>query len=334
VHPGPLSGGRLTRRRPQAPIALDALAEAAVLAALGDWEAWLALERRASHHTCEAYLRDLRAFLQFLAHHLGDSVRIDDLSGLRAADFRAYLARRRADGLSAASRARALSAIRSFFAHLHRTGTLDNQAIGGVRAPKLGHGVPKPVSEKAALAMLAKVAVAGARPWVAARDVAILTMLYGCGLRISEALGLDCADVPEHGADSLIVSGKGGKERLTPLLPAVAEAIATYQAVCPHPRARRAPLFVGVRGGRLDPGIVQATVRRLRSSLGLPDTATPHALRHSFATHLLARGGDLRTIQELLGHQSLSTTQRYTEVESGHLLKVYTAAHPRAARGS
>jgi integrase/recombinase XerC len=333
VHPGPPGGRRLTRRCPQTPLALGVPAEAAVLAALGDWEAWLALERRASDHTCEAYVRDLRAFLQFLAHHLGDSVRIDDLRGLRAADFRAYLAHRRANGLSVSSRARALSAIRGFFAHLHRTGTLVNEAIGGVRAPKLSHGVPKPVSESAALAMLAEVAVAGTRPWVAVRDVAILTMLYGSGLRISEALGLNCADVPERGGDSLIVSGKGGKERLTPLLPAVAEAIAAYQAVCPHPRGRRDPLFVGVRGGRLDPGIVQATVRRLRVSLGLPDTATPHALRHSFATHLLARGGDLRTIQELLGHQSLSTTQRYTEVESGHLLKVYGAAHPRAARG-
>ena len=308
-------------------------AEAAVLAALGDWEAWLALERRASDHTREAYVRDLRAFLRFLAHHLGDSVRIDDLRDLRAADFRAYLARRRADGLAAPSRARALSAIRGFFAHLRRTGTLVNEAIAGVRAPKLGHGVPKPVSESAALAMLAEVAATGARPWVAARDVAILTLLYGCGLRISEALELDCGDVLRRGAESLIVSGKGGRERLAPLLPAVIEAIAAYQAVCPHPRGRRDPLFVGVRGGRLDPAIVQATVRRLRGRLGLPDTVTPHALRHSFATHLLARGGDLRTIQELLGHQSLSTTQRYTEVETGHLLKVYAAAHPRAARG-
>ena len=276
----------------------------------------------------------MRALLAFLAPHLGARVGLDHLRDLRAADIRAYLARRRADGLASPSLARALSAIRSFFAHLRRTGTVVNEVIATVRAPKLRHGVPKPLTEEAARATLAAVADIGSSDWVAKRDVAILTLLYGCGLRISEALGLDCGDAAERGADSMTITGKGGKQRLVPLLPVVTEAIATYQAACPHPRRRRDPLFVGVRGRRLDPGIVQATMRGLRSRLGLPETATPHALRHSFATHLLARGGDLRTIQELLGHESLSTTQRYTEVDTARLLEVYAAAHPRAARRS
>ncbi len=312
----------------------DTWMDQSVVGALNSWEAWLSFERRASDKTCVAYVRDLRTFFQFLSSHLGKSVSIDDLSNLASSDFRAYMAYRRSGGLSNASRARALSAIRGFFSYLSRTGVMANQAISNVRSPKLGHGVPKPLSEAAVIELLSAANTKGPAPWVATRDLAVFVILYGCGLRISEALSLNCADIPVPGHELLRVIGKGGKHRIVPVLPIVMVAINEYQSICPFSRLPNDPLFVGVRGRRLNASVVQATLRRIRVQLDLPNSATPHALRHSFATHLLGHGGDLRTIQELLGHQSLSTTQRYTEVDTRQLLSVYELSHPRAKRCS
>ena len=301
-----------------------------LVAALADWRGWLADERRLSPHTVAAYGRDVAIFFGFLGGHFGGPPGLSDLAQLKPADVRAFLAARRGTGRTGVTLARGLSALRSFFGFLDRTGVLSNQALRSVRAPKRAHSVPRPLSETAARAMLEAAGEPGATAWVARRDVALLTLLYGCGLRISEALGLDRGEAPEPGQGSLRVRGKGGKERLVPLLPVVCEAIAAYLEACPTPLDPRDPLFVGVRGRRLNPGVVQATVRRLRRALNLPESTTPHALRHSFATHLLAAGGDLRTIQELLGHASLSSTQTYTEVDTARLLQVHRDAHPRA----
>ena len=306
----------------------DFLAGAGVRAAAGEWLSWLAAERRASPHTVAAYRRDLKAFLAFLADHLGQPAGLDDLARLAAADFRAYLARRHGKGHAATSSARAMSVVRSFFRHLERTGRATNSAIATVRAPKIPHSVPRPLAKDAALRAVSEVGNLETEAWLALRDVALLTLLYGCGLRISEALSLNRGEAPD--GDHLIVTGKGRKQRLVPVLLVVREAIAAYLASSPYVLQPGDPLFVGARGKRLQAGVVQAKVRELRGALGLPNTATPHALRHSFATHLLASGGDLRTIQELLGHASLSTTQRYTEVDAKRLLKVYDKAHPRA----
>ncbi len=307
---------------------IDLPAAAEVRAAAAAWHAWLAAERRLSAHTVAAYERDLTAFFRFLSGHLGGPPGLADLTALRPADFRAYLARRRADGLGSTSLARALSAIRSFFRHLERAGLAQNPAVAGLRSPKLPRAVPKPLSVEGALAAVERVGELSEEPWIAARDAAVLMLLYGCGLRIGEALGLARRQAPEDA--TMVIDGKGGKQRLVPVLPIVIEAVAAYLALCPHRLGPDDPLFIGVRGKRLQAAIVQKQVRRLRGLLDLPETATPHALRHSFATHLLAGGGDLRTIQELLGHASLSTTQRYTEVDAEHLLAVHRSAHPRA----
>ncbi len=317
-------------------LALDrlAIADAALRRAAGHWYDQLSAERRASPHTLAAYVRDLGAFLDFLAFHQGGPPGLADLAALKAGDFRAWLAHRTQAGLARSSTARALSVVRGFFRFLDREALAHNAAIGAIRSPRRTRAVPKAlaVAETSEL-----IAAAGeperdtSAPWVAARDVAVLTMLYGCGLRISEALGLNRRDVPTGG--SLTVDGKGGKQRRVPVLPIVDNAIAAYVAVCPYRLAPDGPLFVGVRGGRLNPRIVQARMQSLRAQLGLPKEATPHALRHSFATHLLGAGGDLRAIQELLGHASLSTTQRYTDVDAERLLEVYDRAHPRAVAG-
>ena len=299
-----------------------------LLAAAQSFFGWLADERRASPHTIAAYARDLRAFFAFLAEHLGDAPALGDLEGLRAADFRAYLAARRAGGLGATSLARNLSVIRTLFRHLEREGRVHNAALATVRSPKIPHSVPKPLSAAEAAEARDAFATQDTEPWVAARDVALMTLLYGCGLRISEALGLNRGEAPD--GSPLRILGKGNKERIVPVLPAVAEAVDEYLALCPHNMGASDPLFVGVRGKRLNASVVQKRMRDVRVRLGLPDTATPHALRHSFATHLLGGGADLRVIQELLGHASLSTTQRYTEVDATHLLETYHKAHPRA----
>lgn len=293
-----------------------------------NWRQSLSHTRRLSAHTVSAYRRDVTAFFAFLQSHLGGPVELAQLQALQLADFRSYLAHRRAQGLISASLAREIAAIRSFFRFLHKTGAADNSAIANVRGPKLPHGVPKPLSAPQAVRAVAGAGDLASEPWIGLRDVAVLTVIYGCGLRVSEALGLNRAAAPF--GDSLLIHGKGGKQRLAPILPIVREAAEAYLAQCPYNLKPGDPLFVGARGKRLSPRLVQLCMERMRGALGLPDSATPHALRHSFATHLLSAGGDLRTIQELLGHASLSTTQRYTEVDAARLLDVYANAHPRA----
>ncbi|MBB4287329.1 tyrosine recombinase XerC [Roseospira goensis] len=309
---------------PEAPVAGDA----AVRAAVARWRAWLWGERRASAHTLDAYGRDLAGFLAFLGEHLGGPPTLADLATLPAADVRAWLAWRGAGGVSRTTQARSLSTLRGFYRWLDREGLAHNPAIAQVRGPRPRPGVPRALDEDAAREALAAAPTLQDQGWVAKRDAALLTLLYGAGLRLGEALALTRRDAPS-GA-TLVVTGKGRKQRLVPVLPVVAAAVADYLAACPFALGPDDPLFVGVRGGPLNPGVVQRQVRRLRALLGLPEDATPHALRHSFATHLLARGGDLRTIQELLGHASLSTTQRYTAVDGGRLHRLYQAAHPRA----
>ncbi len=304
-------------------------AEPAVAAAVQDWRDWLAHERRASSHTTAAYGRDLARFFRFLTGHLGFPPGLQDLEGLTQADFRGFLARRRADGLSSASVARALAALRGFFRFLARAGLVRNSAIAGVRTPKVPRPVPKALSAEEALDAVDAAAEVSPVPWIAARDVAFFTLLYGCGLRIGEAIALEKGQAPTGGA-SMVVTGKGDKQRIVPVLEVVADAVRVYLEACPYPLGDTDPLFVGARGKRLNPGVMQRQMRRLRMRLGLPETASPHALRHSFATHLLSGGGDLRTIQELLGHASLSATQRYTEVDAGRLMAVHRGAHPRS----
>ena len=311
---------------PAAPIHFAAAADLAE--AIARWRGWLEGERRASPHTLDGYARDLSAFTAFLLHHLGREADLAALATLSAGDFRAFLAARHADGLGRSSMARLMSTLRGFFKYLDRQDLLHNPALGTVRAPRPPKSLPKPLSADDAIEALSSAGALQDEPWLAARDVALFTLLYGCGLRLGEALGLSRRDSPA--GPTMTITGKGRKQRLVPVLPVVREAIDDYVRLCPHPLAAEAPLFVGVRGGPLNPGVVQRQMRRLRLIMGLPDTATPHALRHSFATHLLAGGGDLRTIQELLGHASWSTTQRYTKVDGERLVRIYDDAHPRA----
>ncbi|HWB50440.1 MAG TPA: tyrosine recombinase XerC [Stellaceae bacterium] len=299
-------------------------------AAIGAWLDWLVAERRASAHTVAAYGRDLATFFDFLGAHRGAVPDLASMSGLTPADFRAFLAQRAMDGRERTTIARGLSVLRGFVRFLERRRLASAPGLAVLRAPKLPQSVPKPLTVDDADAALAAAGDVSASAWQQKRDIAILTLLYGCGLRISEALGLSLAGAPK--GEVLVVTGKGRKQRHVPVLAAVREAVADYLAACPYPLTRDGPLFVGARGGPLNPRLVQRQMQTLRGMLGLPDTATPHALRHSFATHLLGGGGDLRAIQELLGHASLSTTQRYTKVEPEHLLKVYEAAHPRAQK--
>ena len=297
-------------------------------AAIGLWLAWLSGERRASAHTVAAYGRDLAFFLDFLTEHLGELPRLSTIDALRVADFRAYLARRAQDGIGRSSSARGLSVLRGFVHFLQRRRLASATALAALRSPRLPQTLPKPLTiDDAAGTLDAAEGIAISR-WQGKRDTAILALLYGCGLRISEALGLPRAAAPL--GDMLSINGKGGKQRLVPVLPSVRDAVTDYLDACPYALTKEGPLFVGARGGWLNPRVVQRQMALLRDFLGLPETATPHALRHSFATHLLGAGGDLRAIQELLGHASLSTTQRYTSVETERLLAIYNAAHPRA----
>jgi integrase/recombinase XerC len=296
-------------------------------AAIGLWAAWLSGERRASPHTVAAYGRDLAFFLDFLTSHLGEIPSLATFTQLSPADYRGFLAHRAAK-IERASLARGLSVVRTFVRFLERRGLAASPALSILRAPKLPKSVPKPLSVADAAELVEAPAALVASVWQAKRDIALLTLLYGCGLRISEALGMKRSEAPR--GDTMTITGKGRKQRLVPVLPAVRAAIADYLAACPYQLSADGPLFVGARGGPLNPRVVQRQMQTLRNALGLPDTATPHALRHSFATHLLGGGGDLRAIQELLGHASLSTTQRYTSVETERLLAVYDAAHPRA----
>ncbi|WP_404424434.1 tyrosine recombinase XerC [Thalassospira australica] len=298
--------------------------------AIADWRQWLSAERRASDHTTENYLADLYAFLGFVREHRGDTPDIADLLQLNPRDFRSWLARRSMDGMAKSSTARALSSLRNFYRFLDRTGRGQNAAVNSIRNPKLPQSVPKPLSPADAMAVLDNAGAWQDEPWLAKRNLALFTLLYGCGLRISEALDLNANQRPT--GDSMVITGKGNKQRLVPVLPIVRDAIEDYVRTCPYAPNGNDPLFVGARGGRLVAQVAQREMRKIRGLLNLPDTATPHAMRHSFATHLLAGGGDLRTIQDLLGHASLSTTQRYTSVDTERLMAVYHGTHPRARR--
>src|SRR5260221_7453135 len=297
------------------------------------WLAHLMTERRMSGKTVEAYERDARQFLLFMAEHLGGAPNLAELAALTPQDVRAFMAGRRAEGIAGRSLMRGLAGMRSFARFLERNHKGKVGALAAVRAPKVPKTLPKPLHVDAAR----RVVDAGSRAgeareqWVLQRDAAILALLYGSGLRISEALGLARGAVPAPGrGDAITVTGKGNKQRMVPLLPQVSQSIADYVSLCPYDLPADGPLFVGTRGKVLSPRIVQLVMERLRGVLSLPDSATPHALRHSFATHLLGRGGDLRAIQELLGHASLSTTQIYTAIDTDRLLEVYRSAHPRA----
>jgi integrase/recombinase XerC len=285
--------------------------------------------KRFSPHTLDAYERDTRQFFQFLTGHCGGAPGIADIKDLRPSDFRAFLARRRNEGAGVRTLGRSLAGVRSFLKHLEREGLVNAAGARALRAPKQPKSLPKPLAPDKALSVASSAGDLADEPWIAARNVAVLTLLYGCGLRISEALGLASTDVAD-GQRSLSITGKGSKTRIVPLIPAIHKAIAEYRRLCPYDLHGETPLFRGARGGVLHAAIIQREMVKLRGALGLPDSATPHALRHSFATHLLSAGGDLRSIQELLGHASLSTTQIYTAVDSGRLMSAWAAAHPRA----
>jgi len=308
-------------------------ASADVAAQLVRWLTHLSAERRMSPKTTEAYARDVRQFLAFLTTHLGGQVTLASLAAIAPRDVRAFMASRRSDGIGSRSLMRSLAGVRSFARYLERNGKGRVGALAAVRAPKVPKTLPKPLDPASAKRLADADLRAGEErePWVLARDAAVLALLYGSGLRISEALSLTREAVPQVGkGDVITVTGKGNKTRMVPVLRQVLQLIEDYAALCPYDLADVKPLFVGQKGGPLSPRIVQLTMARLRGALGLAETATPHALRHSFATHLLARGGDLRAIQELLGHASLSTTQIYTAVDTEQLLAVYRNAHPRA----
>ncbi|MCC0056705.1 MAG: tyrosine recombinase XerC [Rhodobiaceae bacterium] len=304
-------------------------------AAAAGWLDKLGIERRLSPNTTEAYGRDLSQFCLFLTDHLGKPPALKDMAALTARDIRAFLSQRRMQGIQPRSLSRAIAAIRSFYRYLQVDRSIASNALAGLRGPKKPKSLPKPIAAPAARSVIdaATIAVDGGEPWVVARDAAVLGLLYGCGLRISEALSITLRDVPKTGrGDILTITGKGGKTRLVPVLPAVRAAIAEYLDLLPHALDDDEAIFRGVRGGPLDARTIQRRMESLRGALGLPDSATPHALRHSFATHLLSRGGDLRAIQELLGHASLSTTQVYTAIDEARLLSVYETAHPRARK--
>lgn len=297
-----------------------------VRAQIGAWQRDLLSVRRLADKTLEAYGRDLAQFMQFLAGHAGGSVSLQTLKELRGADIRAFMAQRRSESLGSRSLARVLSALKSFFGFLEREGILASEALNVIRTPKLGKSLPKALTVAEARSAIDTTGEMEERPWIAARDMAVLALCYGAGLRISEALALSRADLESA---VLRVTGKGGKVRMVPLIAAVRAAIERHLELCPFSLDPEEPLFRGAKGGVLSPRLIQLRVAQLRGALGLPPSATPHALRHSFATHLLGAGGDLRAIQELLGHASLSTTQIYTAVDTGRLLDSYRKAHPR-----
>ncbi|MEO1039191.1 MAG: tyrosine recombinase XerC [Pseudomonadota bacterium] len=290
----------------------------------------LAGERRLSPRTVEAYGRDLDQLTGFLQAHLGGAIDLNRLSRLTTSDWRAWLSARRREGVSARTLQRQLSAVRSFFVYLEQRYAVENTPLGLIEAPKAVRRKPRPVCEASARSLISEALEPNAPRWIGLRDSAVLSLLYGCGLRISEALSLTGADHPL--CEALRITGKGDRTRLAPVLPVVREAVDAYVTACPHQIGADDTLFRAVRGGPLGPRAVQSAMQRLRSRLGLPSSATPHALRHSFATHLLAGGGDLRAIQELLGHASLSTTQVYADVETSRLALVHAGAHPRASK--
>jgi len=296
--------------------------------ALSGWLGHLKAIDGAADRTVEAYRADVSGFLAFLQIHHGDRMGLGPLARITVGDMRSWMAHERGRGLSARSLARALSSVKGFMRWLADREGFDPTAVLSARAPKFRAKLPRPLAVDAAQAMLDTLETQAPEPWIAARDAAVVTLLWGCGLRISEALSLDGADVPLR--PSLRIVGKGGKERIVPVIPPARAAVDAYVAVCPWPAEPGQPLFRGTRGGPLNPRLVQKAMERARLQLGLPSTATPHAMRHSFATHLLSAGGDLRSIQELLGHASLSTTQAYTAVDTARLMEVYERTHPKA----
>lgn len=301
-------------------------ADAAITESYQGWLSWLADERCFSPHTVRNYASDATHFLSFLARYNEAPVTATLLQALVVRDIRAWLAERLKEETMLSSTARALSCIRNYFRYLKRFHQIENQAVFTIRSPRFSKPAPKALSEENAMGAMQDIAELADRPWVAHRDTAVLMLLYGCGLRISEALDLCKKDIENT---TLIIRGKGNKERIVPMLETVKEAIILYLETCPYVIAPAEKLFLGVRGGVLHPGVVRHRVQRLREQLGFPASMTPHSFRHSFATHLLSAGGDLRAIQELLGHQNLSTTQRYTKVDATRLLEVYNKAHPR-----
>lgn len=304
-----------------------------LLAEITRWLSHLRAERRLSPKTLEAYARDLRQCLTFLSEHWGGLVTLKQFASIEATDVRAFMSSRRADDIGGRSLMRALAGLRSFGRFLEREGKGKVGALSAIRAPKIGKSLPKPIQMTSARQMTNADIRAGENrePWIWARDAAVMALLYGSGLRISEALGLKRRDVPLPGkGDVIIVTGKGNKTRMVPVLQNVLALIQDYVAMCPHMIAQDGAIFVGARGGPLSPRIIQLTMERLRGALGLPDSATPHALRHSFATHLLTRGGDLRAIQEFFFFNDTATTEIYTGVDADRLLDVYRTAHPRA----
>lgn len=307
---------------------MSVLISAALRDALARWLDHKRALDGAAANTITAYAADVGGFLGFLAGHRGAVEGLGAVTTLPQTDLRAWMAAERARGVSARTLARSLSAVKSFTGWLAEREGFDASTTLSARGPKYRRKLPRPLSEDAAFAMIDRVGEQAATPWVAARDIAVVTLLYGCGLRISEALGLTGAATPLP--QVLRIIGKGGKERLVPVLPAAQAAVAAYVRLCPHDLTRDGPLFRGVRGGPLNPRLIALVMEKARAQLGLPATATPHAMRHSFATHLLSAGGDLRAIQELLGHASLSTTQAYTAVDAARLMEVYDRAHPRA----
>ncbi|MFY9287195.1 MAG: tyrosine recombinase XerC [Alphaproteobacteria bacterium] len=299
-----------------------------VIDAVAKWQSWLRYEKRASAHTVESYQFDLHNLFAFLNKHRARQINLGMLSALSLSDFRSWLANNAAEERQAASRARAVAGVRNFFRWLDRSGILHNSAIELLKLPKTACRLPRPVTESEAQDIVSLAKNVPHENWVGLRDEALFTLLYGAGLRISEALNLTHADMGQK--DRLVVTGKGNKQRNVPLLPIVSAALDRYLAVMPFANKPKQPIFVGVRGEKLNAAVAQRHLRQLRRQLNLPDTVTPHALRHSFATHLLASGADLRSLQELLGHSSLSTTQLYTQVDAQQLAKAYKAAHPRA----
>lgn len=296
---------------------------------LKKWTDYLQYEKQVSKHTLRAYTSDIGHFVTFLCNHLGKEPGLNDLSEVGIRDFRSWMSKKAMDGTSNASRARSLSGIKNFLSWLDKNGIMHNAAINIVRSPKLPHKLPRPLQEKQTMEVLNSITIfsTSKSDWVGLRDRAIFTTLYGCGLRINEALELNISDLPREGF--LRVQGKGGKERQVPVLGIVETVLSAYRDKCPFAETSDRPLFLGTRGKRLNQGMAQKAMRDLRRVLGLPENVTPHALRHSFATHLLQNGANLREIQELLGHASLSTTQRYTEVDAKELMRIHKAAHPR-----
>lgn len=299
-------------------------------AARSEWLTALANERRMSALTVEAYERDTRQFLQFLTGHFGEPPGIREIGALRPADLRAFLAQRRSTGAGARTLGRGLAGVRSLLRFLERKGQVDSTGASVLRAPRQPRSLPRPLTATDARKVVSPQAQLAGEPWIAARNAAIFILLYGLGLRISEALGLAAQELSNPRDNVLRVTGKGGKTRIVPVLPVVFQAVGEYRRLCPWHLDPEGLLFRGARGGPLNPAIIQREMRNLRSALNLPDTATPHTLRHSFATHLLGQGGDLRAIQELLGHANLATTQFYTAVDTTRLLEIYQASHPRA----